>query len=233
MLDQIVQKINYLKQQVSLMHRKMANIIARGNLTLINMSGANINNAQGTFLDSETISDLQHPQEFGFASMPKKGAYIIAIFNGGSRDHGQAIKVYDPSVNPTDLASGDSCQYDASGNRVWLKGENGILIKNQNNTITLNNSGINITDKNGNSIVMSASGITVTSVSNITFASPVIFQEGWTMSGGDATGTGSLSLEGNIADGVGSMATMRTQYNGHIHSDPQGGDTGTPDPSMS
>jgi len=233
MLDQIVQKINYLMQQVKLMHRKMGNIIARGNLTLINMSGANINNTQGTFLDSETISDLQHPQEFGFASMPNAGAYIIALFNGGNRDHGQAIKIYDPSTNPTDLAPGNSCQYDASGNRVWLKAADGILIKNQNNTITLNNSGINITDKNGNSIVMSASGITITSSSSITMASPVIFEQGWDMSGGDATGAGSISVDGNVSDGVSSMATMRSQYNGHTHSDPQGGSTGTPSTPMS
>lgn len=240
-----------------LAHRKISNFVARGILKLISFQQG-VYVIQGTFLAGEVVSDLQHPQEFGFASKANLGACIVAVFNGGNRDHGQAFIVYDPSVTPADLGNGDSCQYDASGNRVWLKGANGILIKNGNNTITLNSSGISITDATGNSVVMNTSGLTVsddngnnivmnasgitvnTSGNPVTFNAPVIFNDGWTLNGGIGEGTGGSSLDidgditaaGQVSDASGSMQEMRTTYNGHNHDDPNGGVTGAANQQM-
>lgn len=63
--------------------------------------------------------------------------------------------------------------------------------------------------------------------------------------GGTVTGTasawnltGDLSVQGNISsskqvsDGVGTMGSMRSTYNSHTHSDPQGGSVSTPSASM-
>lgn len=45
--------------------------------------------------------------------------------------------------------------------------------------------------------------------------------------------SGNLSVSGNIADSTGkTLAGARAVYNGHTHSDPQGGTTGTPGASM-
>lgn len=231
--NEIYKIISYTKQKLELVHRKMTNIIARGVLKLISQASDGTWLLQGTFMENEVISDFQHPQEYGFASKPNEGAYIVALFNGGNRDHGQAFIVYDPQYVPTDLGSGDSCIFDSSGNRVWLKNSGGILIENGTNTITLNSSGISITDKNSNSIVMTSAGITVaTSGTPVTFNAPVIFNDGWTLSGGTGAGSGSIAVTGQIADSVGSMAKMRGEYNAHTHSDPQGGTTGTPSDPM-
>lgn len=233
-------QVAYIHQQLTLAHRKMGNFIARGVLKLIGMDGSKIYNVQGQFLAGETISDLQHPQEFGFASKAKNGAYLIAVFNGGNRDHGQIITIYDPRYTPQDLNDGDSCAYDESNNRVWLKNADGILIKNGNNTITLNSSGITITDTNANTIVMNNAGIYVSAISNnpVTFDSPVIFNEGFTLNGSSvASGTGSINIGGNItsagqvADANGTMEEMRTTYNSHTHNAP-GGTTNAPNQPM-
>lgn len=48
--------------------------------------------------------------------------------------------------------------------------------------------------------------------------------------------TGQVKADGDITDqvpaGGKSMASMRATYNGHTHTDPQGGSVGTPTPSM-
>jgi phage gp45-like len=43
---------------------------------------------------------------------------------------------------------------------------------------------------------------------------------------------GDLVVSGNVSDSAGTMAAMRTAYNGHTHPDPQGGATGAPVPGM-
>jgi phage gp45-like len=49
---------------------------------------------------------------------------------------------------------------------------------------------------------------------------------------GDLVVKGALSSETSVADPDGTMAEMRTIYNGHTHSDPQGGASGAPTPGM-
>ena len=47
------------------------------------------------------------------------------------------------------------------------------------------------------------------------------------------TVTGSIVANGDISDqGNKSMAAMRTHYNSHTHTDPQGGSVSTPTPGM-
>jgi hypothetical protein len=43
---------------------------------------------------------------------------------------------------------------------------------------------------------------------------------------------GNLQVNGTISDSVGGLQAMRDTYNEHYHSDPQGGDTGTPNNMM-
>jgi hypothetical protein len=41
---------------------------------------------------------------------------------------------------------------------------------------------------------------------------------------------GDLHVNGDVYDRNGSLAQLRGHYNTHVHDDPQGGTTGTPDP---
>lgn len=49
---------------------------------------------------------------------------------------------------------------------------------------------------------------------------------------GKVTVTGDVEAGGDVKDLVGTMAAIRTAYNAHTHTDPQGGATGPPTPQM-
>lgn len=49
---------------------------------------------------------------------------------------------------------------------------------------------------------------------------------------GDVEVAGSIEASGDVADGVGTLAALRTGYNAHTHLDPQGGSTGPPNPTV-
>lgn len=206
-----------VKQSAELLHRKLANLIAGGVLKYVKIvKGMQL--VQLTMLANETATNLQHPQEYGFTSKAKAGASALALFKGGNRDNGLVVTIYDRRYLPANLSDGDSCQYDAAGNRIWLKGS----------------AGISITDALGNSIVMSAAGIAITAnnTTPVTFNSPVIFNEGFTLNGGAGVGSGSIAVSGNVSDANGSMQEMRDTYNGHTHDAP-GGTTDHPNQPMS
>jgi phage baseplate assembly protein V len=49
---------------------------------------------------------------------------------------------------------------------------------------------------------------------------------------GDVSVTGSLDASGELADALGTLDALRQAYNVHVHSDPQGGSTGPPTPTV-
>jgi len=49
---------------------------------------------------------------------------------------------------------------------------------------------------------------------------------------GDLGVSGNVTAAGDVADGVGTLAALRSAYNVHVHSDPQGGSTGPPVPTV-
>jgi phage baseplate assembly protein gpV len=79
-------------------------------------------------------------------------------------------------------------------------------------------------------ITASSSGnVSVTASDTITATAPTITLNG------NVTVNGDLNVTGNITDlngANGSLENIRTVYNSHIHTDPQGGDTGLPSPQI-
>jgi phage baseplate assembly protein V len=200
-----------MQQMIALFQRKLSNFIARGVLRLIGYQ-AGIQVLQSSFMNNETFSGMQHPQEFGFTSKANLGALTLALFNGGNRDHGQVLLVYDPSTLPTDLNSGDSCQYDTSDNRVWCKGSAGITIKNGNNTIVLNDAGVTITAPSGKFITLNGDTIIdgLLTVNGLTQINATLNVLDDIIAGGEISDLGTPSS---------SMAAMRTIYNEHTHNE--------------
>jgi len=78
-----------------------------------------------------------------------------------------------------------------------------------------------------------SSGITITSPNNVTVNAPTAVVNAST---NVTMNTPILKVSGDIIDNFNtnthSMAQMRSLYNSHTHSDPQGGNTGTPSNSM-
>ena len=82
-------------------------------------------------------------------------------------------------------------------------------------------------------VQFSSSGITITSTNNVTVNAPTAIVNSTT---NVTMNTPILKVSGDIIDNYNtntkSMASMRTTYNSHTHSDPQGGNTGTPSSLM-
>jgi len=82
-------------------------------------------------------------------------------------------------------------------------------------------------------VQFSSSGITITSPTNVTVNAPTAVVNSST---NVTMNTPILKVSGDIIDNYStnthSMAQMRSLYNSHTHSDPQGGNTGTPSNSM-
>lgn len=82
-------------------------------------------------------------------------------------------------------------------------------------------------------VQFSSSGITITSPNNVTVNAPTAVINS---SSNVTMNTPTLKVSGDIIDNYNTntktMASMRTTYNGHTHSDPQGGSTGTPSSLM-
>lgn len=82
-------------------------------------------------------------------------------------------------------------------------------------------------------VQFNSSGITITSPNNVTVNAPTAVVNAST---NVTMNTPILKVSGDIIDNFNtnthSMAQMRSLYNSHTHSDPQGGNTGTPSNSM-
>lgn len=82
-------------------------------------------------------------------------------------------------------------------------------------------------------VQFNSSGITITSPVNVTVNAPTAIVNSSTSV---TMNTPLLKVSGNIIDNYATntrtMAGMRTQYNSHTHTDPQGGNTGSPSNTM-
>jgi len=82
-------------------------------------------------------------------------------------------------------------------------------------------------------VQFNSSGITITSPNNVTVNAPTAVVNAST---NVTMNTPILKVSGDIIDNYNTnthtVAQMRSLYNSHIHSDPQGGNTGTPSNSM-
>jgi phage gp45-like len=74
--------------------------------------------------------------DFGFASSPPPGAdFLLLSLGGGSRM--MAIGGEHKDYRQANLPSGTSVLYDASGNVIFAKGSNGIVVKANEGTIVV------------------------------------------------------------------------------------------------
>jgi phage baseplate assembly protein V len=113
--------------------RKIYLMLGRAILTAVNHSGQSGFYSGGSakdpqriqvgMLKNETLTDIEHWQEYGFASYPKTGTAeaLIACIDG-IRDNAHAVCVRDNEYRPDDLVEGDSCIYDSDGARVRCTG---------------------------------------------------------------------------------------------------------------
>jgi phage baseplate assembly protein V len=156
---------------------------------------------------------------WGMFCAPSLGDLIDVQFLEGSAEVGFAcLRWFTDSARPLNVPSGE----------FWLVHSSGAFFK-------LTNDGkATVQDKAGSIVVMNGDG-----TGTMTFAGGLTINANTTVNGtlsttGKITGGADIQASGNVSDQGGNktMAGMRTTFNSHTHTDPQGGSTGTPSATM-
>ena len=155
MIDNFSDVINIIKNKIFL-------IFSRGVLSGVTDAGK-IQTVQITGLKSETISDIDRYQEYGFESKPKTGAEVFVVFQGGDREQGAALCVMDRRYRPSGMQDGEVKIYDFNGSIIYIKSDKSILIDSEaGSKIDLKSDGtFRVDDKNGNYIKSTTSQVDI------------------------------------------------------------------------
>ncbi|MDA8049958.1 MAG: phage baseplate assembly protein [Rhodospirillales bacterium] len=147
--------------------------------------------------DGAVRTAVEVAQPFGLASVaPANGALCVLLAVGADPANLVALPVGCPAARMGELAAGEVAIYGADGSRVHIRA-------------------------GGTIEVWGAAAVKVTTQDMTIEAS-----QGGVQITGTVTVTGDLNVSGNVADGTGTLDRLRQHYDGHVHPDPQGGDTG-------
>jgi len=165
---------------------------------------AQIQTADGAVHDAVEVA-----QPFGFASnAPGDGAISHVLVLDGDPANLVVLAPGCPAIRFGGLGKGEAVLYGSDGSRVAIRA--GGTVEVWAATAVIVNSGtVTVSAPQGVSIV-AAGGVAID---------------------GNVTVTGSIVASGDISDlggAHGTVGAFRTAYDGHTHTDPQGGVTGTP-----
>jgi phage baseplate assembly protein V len=138
-------------QQISeLVHNRINNMFARG--VVKKVTNGKTAKAKISILDSETYDGIEMPHQFGRQSNPPVGSEVLVFFYGGNRDHGSIIATFNKEHSVTDLAEGESVQFDMSGTKILCKADGSVHISPSGGTVYVNGHLVasgNVSDLNG------------------------------------------------------------------------------------
>lgn len=195
-------------------YRRVRLAIGRGRQTAPANDGGAVQMLQIRLSADEVRDNTPRLAEYGFTSHPPVGADAIVIFIGGDRSNGAVIATGHQASRLKSLQPGEVAIYDNLGQSVWLT-RNGIVIDGNGLPLTINNTPT----------------ITMNAATQITFNTPLAYFSG------KIHAAKNIESDADIIDQASSaapksMANMRITYNGHTHTDPQGGAVSSPNQSM-
>jgi phage baseplate assembly protein V len=107
------------------LHVRVRNLVSRAVVKLVDDS-TKMQLLQVGLLADEVREEVEHFQEYGFTSVAPDGAEGVAIFAGGSRDHGVILAVGDRRVRLKGLQKGEVAVYNREGAKVVMKANGDI-----------------------------------------------------------------------------------------------------------
>ena len=185
-----------------------------------------------------TLEDLERFQNYGFTSVPKAdGSEGIVLFPGGNRTEGIVISVDNRKYRLKGLANGEVAIYTDEGDKIHLKRGNAIDFKTKTlnidaeDAVNIQTKAYNVTASTeakyttpnldasgnfklgGNSLINGDS----TATGKVT-ATAGVFAAGYnSAAGGPLTMNGDVMVIGELTDSNGTMADIKSKYNGHTH----------------
>ena len=141
--------------------RRIAMTTTRGRMALVD-DKKKLQQVQVELLADETKDNVERFQQYGFTSVPLKGAEVLTVFLGGGRDHAIVLAIDDRRYRLTGLENGDVALYNESGAKI-------VLSKDKTITITSDELVID-----GDHVHLSCSTLEIDAIDSITVTSPSI-----------------------------------------------------------
>lgn len=107
---------------------RLKSMIARGVIHLVN-DEAGRQFCQITVMDGEPKKDVDRVQMWGFSGVPMPGSSAIVLFLGSDRNKPIVIGDNHPEYRPKEGVPGESIQYDAIGQYIYLQEDGSIEIQ--------------------------------------------------------------------------------------------------------
>ncbi len=126
---------DFINRKISPLFRRVQLIVGHGVLRLVNDTH-HVQQVQAEFLAGEVRDGMERFQQYGFTSVPKAGAEVVAVFLGGNRSHGIVVAVGDRQFRLKGMQGGEVALYDDQGQAVHLTRQ-GIVIKGAGLPITI------------------------------------------------------------------------------------------------
>lgn len=204
------------------LERALANMVMRGMVSGVNDSGK-VQTLQVGGLDGSKKDFIEHVEHYGLSVHPKRGAEHVSLFLQGSASHGVTLVVADRRYRQKGMEEGEVALHDDQGQKVYLT-RNGIVIDGGGKEINITNTPHVIADTPKFTFahdveILGKLDVTqnITGLANVT--------------GLALFSIGNITAFSASATPI-SMSAMKTTYNGHTHTDPQGGSVGTPSATM-
>ena len=96
-------------------------MVGRAVLSAAANDSTKLQTLQISALADETLEGLERFQNYGFTSVPFKGAEAVVVFPQGNRDHGIVIAVDDRRYRLKGMANGEVAMYTDEGHYVQIK----------------------------------------------------------------------------------------------------------------
>lgn len=156
-----------MSDQTGSIWNRVVTAIRWGSISSVNESGP-VQKTQITFNDIETRDNISSISLFGFASSPLKGASVAVLAQSGYMGNGLVIGTHDPRYRPTGMNGGESKQYDALGQFVYLSSDGTITISAQHKVKIVCDTEVDIT----------APTVNITATSAVNIVSPQVNVQG-------------------------------------------------------
>lgn len=181
----------------------------RGVLNLVDSSGpVQLVHVEG--LSNEPLPDVELFQHYGYTSNPPADTMAIILPIGGKTSHSIIVATEHGSYRLKNLETGEVAIYTDEGDSIILK--RGHVIEVTTQTFRVNAS---------TAIELNAPTITGNASASIELNTPTV------------AASADVTAQGEIRDhGSKTMSGMRGVFNGHTHTDPQGGSVGGPSGTM-
>lgn len=237
------QLVTFFQRAIQPLKNRVLLMIGRAVIAAVDDS-KDIQEAQISVLAGEAMERIPRIQEFGFASNPPKDSEAIVVALGGNRENLVIIGTDNRAVRFKDLGSGESAVYTDDGTYIHLK-KGGLVDVLAATKLTATVPETEITGNvliGGTLTVVGATTLQATldvtgvgtfqadinALANVNITG-ICAAGGFTgFGGGPMASTVDFATSGNVSGGGTDLATVKSVFNSHTHSDPQGGNTGGP-----